>query len=584
VFICLLVVVTLLALLFYLPDDLVQYAKSARKTSIFTSNSYFSRVTTGYFAADSNQLPLLHTWSLSIEWQCYFILPVVIYLLNKGVAKRHLSKIIFGLTLLFLALALYFSTHNAAKTYYQFSSRIFEFLIGSCVALIPRQIPLNKIVLNLINLLALLALFYVATRTHISFGFPNGYALLLCVAAGTLIATGNHPQSLVTKCLATKPLVFIGLISYSLYIWHWPVFAFIHYLVIGNTNLIIFSAFCISFILAYLSWRFIEKPARKFKHLKFRYSLIYLLLLPIVLIHGAAHLIKKNAGLPERFNEEVVRIYEQLNQSNSVQRPLCIGKHNIDINSQCILGAKNIDSKKGFMIGDSYSNHYWGFMDTLAKDANLSILAQATSSCLTLPGIFLYDWWSFKNDVYQECYEQTTRYYDMIKANHYDFVIIGQTWKNYLGHNIINQLRDNSSPELTKKRITAALDNALQIITNSGAKPVLIKATASTTENLRDCFFQHVKQRKAYDPNQCDFNLQINAELWLNDLFEEMQKKYPQLIVIDPKIIQCAQGRCKADINGVPVFRDIGHITDYASYQLGKLYLQRYENPLTNKG
>ncbi|SCY78572.1 acyltransferase family protein, partial [Legionella micdadei] len=71
VFICLLVVVTLLALLFYLPDDLVQYAKSARKTSIFTSNSYFSRVTTGYFAADSNQLPLLHTWSLSIEWQCY---------------------------------------------------------------------------------------------------------------------------------------------------------------------------------------------------------------------------------------------------------------------------------------------------------------------------------------------------------------------------------------------------------------------------------------------------------------------------------------------------------------------------------
>ncbi|WP_347252614.1 SGNH hydrolase domain-containing protein, partial [Legionella sp.] len=354
-----------------------------------------------------------------------------------------------------------------------------------------------------------------------------------------------------------------------------------HYLNIENTHLILSLALCASFILAYLSWRFIEKPTRKFNHLKFRYSFICLLLFPIGLIHLGAHIIKKQAGLPERFNEEVVRIYEQLNQYNSAQRPLCIGKHNIDINSQCTLGTKNADSKKGLMIGDSFSNHYWGFMDVLAKDANLSILAQATSSCLTLPGIFLYDWWSFKNEVYQECYEQTAHYYDMIKTNHYDFVIIGQTWKNYLGHNIINHRHDTSSPELTKKRITVALDNALQIITRSGAKPVLIKGTASTNENLRDCFFQHVKQRKKYDPEQCDFSLQVNIELWINQLFVEMQKKYPQLIVIDPKEIQCAQGRCRADINGVPVFRDIGHITDYASYQFGKLYLQQHGNPLS---
>jgi peptidoglycan/LPS O-acetylase OafA/YrhL len=581
VFICLLVVVSICALVFYLPDDLVQYAKSARKTSFFTSNSYFSQVTTDYFAVASNQLPLLHTWSLSIEWQCYLVLPIAIYLLNQFVPRQHISKFIYLLTLLFFALALYFSVNYAAKTYYQLLSRIFEFLVGSCVALSPRRFSLPNIILEIIGALALLTLVYIATRSDISLGFPNYYALILCVATGLLIAIGEQqPKPLVSRLLSTQPIVFIGLISYSLYIWHWPIFAFIHYEVLEETTLLTFFAFLSSFVLAYLSWRFIEKPARKLKHLRFSYSLIYLVILPVAVMHLSAYLIKKNAGLPNRFNEEVVRIYEQLNRYNSSQRPLCIGKKNIDINTQCTLGAKNSSSKKGFMIGDSYSNHYWGFMDTLAKEANLSVLAQATSSCLTLPGIFLYDWWSFKNDVYQECYEQTTRYFDMIKTNHYDFVIIGQTWKNYLGHNIINQLHDQCSAALTQKRIKIALDKALEIITASGAKPVLIKATASTPENLHDCFFQHVKQRTNYRPEQCDFNLQTSAEFWLNNLFKEMQKKYPQLIVIDPKKVQCLNNRCKADINGVPVFRDIGHITDYASYQFAKLYLQQYKNPL----
>ena len=580
VFICLLVVVTLFALVFYLPDDLVQYAKSARKTSIFTSNSYFSRVTTGYFAADSNQLPLLHTWSLSIEWQCYFILPVAIYLLNQVVAKRHLSKLIYGLTLLFFALAFYSSTHHADKTYYQFLSRIFEFLIGSCVALSPRPVALNKIVVNSLSLFALLTLFYVATRTHINFGFPNGYALLLCVAAGILIATGNHPYSLVARCLATKPLVFIGLISYSLYIWHWPVFAFIHYLNIENTHLILSLALCASFILAYLSWRFIEKPTRKFNHLKLGYTLILLLLLPIGLMHLSGHIIKNNAGLPHRFSNDVVAVFEQLKRYDVAQREKCMGRNGVDINNRCTFGANNSDSKTSLMIGDSFSNHSWRFVETLAKEANLSVLAQATPGCLALPGIYLYDWSTHKNTVYQECYQETKRYYKMIKANHYDFVIIGQSWGGYLGTNVINELHDERSIALSKKRIKIALDKALRLITDSGSVPVIIKATASSTSNLRDCFFKHIKQRKKYHPEQCEFSLQSEVDPWLDDLFLTMQKKYSQLILIDPRKVQCSQGRCKADINGVPVFRDIAHITDYASYQLARRYLQQYKNPL----
>ncbi|MDR3503816.1 MAG: acyltransferase family protein [Legionella sp.] len=583
-FICLILMTMLFALLFYLPDDLLQYSKSARKTSLFMSNRYFERITSGYFAPDAHQLPLLHTWSLSIEWQCYLILPLAIYVLQRVFSKKSMLGITYLGTLIFFAVSFYLSSKYPEKTYYQFSSRIFEFLIGSCVALSPKRSAINKYLLNGLSIAAILAIIYIATRSEINPGFPNGYALALCVATAVLIAVGDYEtKPVLTKVLSLKPIVFIGLISYSLYIWHWPLFALLHYQNIEATPSILILVFSLIFILAYLSWRFIEKPARRFNNIKFAYTLIYLLALPIGITYLSAHYVKKYKGYPERFNTEVVRIYKQLNRYNSQQRALCLERKNIEVNNRCTLGAKNTNSQTGLMIGDSFSNHAWLFMDTLAQQANVSILAHATASCLSLPGIFQYDWYE-KNAIYQECYAQTTRYFNMIKANHYDYVILGEAWKGYLGDKIINNLNDNRSLELTKERIKTALDNAIQIISTSGAKPVLIKPTAVAKQNLHTCFFQHIKRRTAYNPEQCNFTLQATEEQseedWVNNLFLAMKNKYPQLIIIDPKKIQCPNGQCTAEIRGIPAFRDEGHITDYASYQLAKRYLQEYGNPL----
>lgn len=233
------------------------------------------------------------------------------------------------------------------------------------------------------------------------------------------------------------------------------------------------------------------------------------------------------------------------------------------------------------MIGDSFSNHYWGFMDVLGKAAGVSILAQGTSSCISLPGIYLYDWWHFKDKIYQDCYEQTEKYYRMIQKNHYDYVIIGQVWENYVSAHIINQRGDDYSAELTKKRLADALDRALGVIISSGAKPVLIESTAVTHGNLHQCFFKHIKLRQSYNSEECRFTLtSSDNETWLNQLFDNMRRKYPQLIIIDPKQVQCRDNVCYSDLNGIPVYRDEGHITDYASYQLGYLYLREFENPL----
>lgn len=489
VFICLIVVTTLVTLFYYLPDDLMLFSKSARKTSIFTSNVFFKNVTSDYFSPDSNQLPLLHMWSLSVEWQCYFILPVGIYLLYRLVGPQHRIKITYLLTITFFALSMYYSWSNPAKTYYQFSSRIFEFLIGSCVASASgsKRFLANKYVLNFITVLAVLTLFYIAMHHDINIGFPNWYTLILCLATAILIAAGQQePQPIVTYALSLRPLVFIGLISYSLYIWHWPVLALIRYLNIEESNLVLLVTFGLISIIAYLSWRFIEKPARKLHRIRFSYTVVCLLIMPVFVTHLSDYLIKKNAGYPYRFNE-AIQVYAELNKYKNPQRPLCLERKNTEVNPQCVLGAKNSDSRTGFMIGDSYSNQHWGFMDTLAKEANVSILAHATVACLALPDIYQFDW-NVKNKIYQECHDQTNRYFNMIKTNHYDYVILGQNWNGYFGDRIINQLNDNRSQELSLKRIEKALDKALELITTSGAKPVLIKSIALSKGNPYNCF------------------------------------------------------------------------------------------------
>jgi peptidoglycan/LPS O-acetylase OafA/YrhL len=582
VFICLIVVTTLMTLLFYLPDDLIIYGKSARKTALFMSNQFFEKVTTGYFSPNSNQLPLLHTWSLAVEWQCYLILPVVIFLLYKLMGKQHIAKCIYALTLLFIILSFYNSSHYPVKTYYQFLSRTFEFLIGSCVALSQSRFHFNKNIINLLSTVSIIALFYIAMGTTVSPGFPNWCALILCLATGVLIASGSsESKSVWSQLLSIRPIVFIGLLSYSLYIWHWPIFVLIRYLNIVETPFILALAFMATFIVGYLSWRFIEKPAAKANQTKFVFSLLYLFVLPVSLIHLNDYIIKANDGLPQRF-AETSQIYERLNQYANIQRPLCLQQKNIEINSSCVLGAKKA-KKTGIMIGDSFSNHHWRFISSLAEDANVSILAHGTIACLTLPGIYQFNMF-IQNAVYQVCHDQTVRYYNMIKANHYDYVIIGENWYGYMVPNIIGQLNDERSIELSQQRIEQALDKALQLIIDSGAKPVLIKSITSNHGNPHECFFEHIKHHTQYKPELCEFNLEPEEQLWFDGLFKRMEKKYSQLIVIDPQKVLCPKGRCKVDIDGVPVFKDEGHITDYASYHLAQTYLKHYKNPLVALG
>ena len=578
VFICLIIVLLVVSFIYLLPDDLVAFSKSARKTTIFTSNVFFKNFTGNYFAPNTNELPLLHMWSLSIEWQCYLLLPLGIYLLHK-IGPKSRSKLLYIVTLFFLLVSMYFSWASPTQTYYQLVSRIFEFLIGACIASRKNERPINKTLLNSLTLASIGIIFYIATRQGIHSDFPNWHAFFLCGATALLIFAGQQAdKSLVTNLLSFRPLVSIGLISYSLYLWHWLILAVSHYLNVVQTSKVLFIIFLGIFIIAYLSWRYIEKPARQYHQIKFTYTLMLLLITPILSIHVLDYFIKKNQGYLSRF-KDLGPIQEVLNQYNYPQRSVCLESKSTNLNPNCLLGSEQLNSAKGLMIGDSFSNHFWGFIDRLAKDANISILSHSAPSCLALPGIAEIDWFD-KNKIYDKCYELNQHYYEMIKINHFDYVILGENWEGYLGDKIINNESDERSLSLSKQRIQVALEEAITLIIASGARPVVVQAVALSAKNSYSCFYEHIKRREKYDSKRCTYINASQTQQWFNNLFATLQDKYKPLIVIDPKVIQCLNGKCQADINGVPLFRDDIHITDYASYQWGEMYLKKYKNPL----
>ena len=568
-----------LATILYLPADFIDYIRSTKYTTLFTSNQYFARSTTGYAAPDTADLLLLHTWSLSIEWQWYLLLPMGILLLNRYLSENKVKIVTSAVTIGMLGLSLYLSNKYPNKSYYFLSSRIFEFMIGSSLTVLNHQrFKLKQSIASALGILSLLAIIYCATRKNIILGYPDYHAMIVSIASAVLILVGTTANGIASRILSFAPLVFVGSISYSLYLWHWPIFATGRYLGLTENTIFKVSCYTLTFIAAYLSYIFIEKPCRKIRWTLTK-SLSLLVVVPAVFILVLFPVIEKYKGFNIRFGSEYTRIQSSLQKHASPYRESCLNGNTDGTDKNCIVGDVNAN-KRALLIGDSNSNHFWSFFDVLAKDADMSVTVQGTSSCLTLPGIYQFDWWYFKNTVYQECHDNTEKYYDNINKGKFDYVMIGEAWMNYAGNNIINNIGDKRSIDLSRKRIEVAMRNSLDLIVKSGARPVFIKTIYPMPQNYMNCFYQHIKMRQDYIPDSCNPTLWggDNNE-WFTQIFNEMKKDYPSMIVIDPKDVQCSGKTCKTDIDGVPVYRDVGHFTDYASHKFGKEYLIQSGNP-----
>lgn len=262
--------------LLMLPEDLASLGRSALAQVLLAANIFFWHESGGYFAGPADEMPLLHMWSLAVEEQFYLFMPFLLLALSAWCRKRRLDLrsvclrvfgLMFGLS---LGISVW-TTHSAPDwAYYWLPSRAWEFLLGSLLACAPEGGRLGQFLgakrgriagLSFVTLLATALLYKSSTP------FPGFAALPPCLATAALIwANDAGARGWTRTVLESRFILHLGRISYSLYLWHWPLLAFVHYLnpvvLDADSRACRMAVVLLSWALAWLSWRWVETPVR----------------------------------------------------------------------------------------------------------------------------------------------------------------------------------------------------------------------------------------------------------------------------------------------------------------------------------
>lgn len=251
------------ALVLLTPGQLKDFGQSIVATAVFSSNIYFY-LKTGYFSPNAEELPLLHTWSLAVEEQYYIFFPLLLMAIARW-APRSLWPVLVGLVVASFAAALYLGTRDAMANFFLLPSRGWELLAGALLALGYGRVqqafaalPVLRLLTELAGLAAVGWSIWMLDGTEI---FPGWHAVP--VVAGTVfLMAAMTPTSPVGRVMSTRLVVGLGLVSYSAYLWHQPILAFLRILVPNPSDPVLIAALVATFGLAWISWRFVEAPFR----------------------------------------------------------------------------------------------------------------------------------------------------------------------------------------------------------------------------------------------------------------------------------------------------------------------------------
>lgn len=530
--IAMLLVTWLLGLIYCLPGDLLDLSKSAVAAAASISNFYFW-ASAGYFDGPAATKPLLHTWSLAVEEQFYLVWPLLLLVAYRLFKSRLLwVTVLIGLVSFGISAAGAFTSPNA--TFYLVHTRFWELALGGVLALGAVPARLNPALRHALSISGLALILGSIFLIDSDLPFPGIFAAPPCVGAALIILAGRDGESVAGRLLAWRPVAAVGLISYSLYLWHWPItvyqrnYAFIASVGPEWANKLLIVA--VSLLVAGLSWKFVEQPFRTGARRPSARLLLYLAAAGtgLVLLVGLTGWVA--SGFPGRFSARELRIaaylhYDGVSQFRDGRCFLSSGAQGSKFAPECL--RTDATRKNYLLLGDSHAAQLWAGLNATYQDINFM---QATvSDCLPTIEHGLGEsprCNSIINGVFTE----------FLNGNHVDRVLLAARWKagsvDAVGHTL-EWLRQRSIP-VTLIGPTTFYDLPL---------PQLLISAA-----------------RAHDPGLPDRHWDQSLRA-LDDRMSRLASA-AAADYISPLQLMCSQNACaNADHDGMPLVSDREHFT-----------------------
>ncbi len=565
------------AWLWLLPEDMKDFSQSLVAVVSFSSNILFMQES-GYWGAVNELKPLLHTWSLAVEEQFYIIFPLFLLLAWK-IRKRWIAV---SLVIIVFVLSLTFAHIGAYKmpipTFFLLITRAWELIIGAGIAYYffttrdaNRALLSNNTANEIMSLIGLGMIIYAIFCFDKSTPFPSLYALVPTVGAGLIILFSTGKTG-VGRLLSTRVFVGIGLVSYGAYLWHQPLLAFTRYNEIfanqdGGATLIFIAL--LSLPLAYITWRWVEKPFRK-KGLFNRKIIFIASIIGSVIFGGLGVLGHIKNGFPERFTPDVLSIYYTNN--GSLER--CDEGTFRRSGSTCIIGDVNV-APSAALLGDSHSSMLTKSLDEILKNKHASMVVYAQSWCPPL-----LDFATDNVNKVPVCREfMTNAFGDITKNTAIESVILAAEWPNYTkgirpGTDIdqayyTDEISSEKSLKENHTAFTRSVDRTLKIL--SKKKVIFI---TSVPEYEVDVPVALAKlQRKG------ETELPVQYRISLSDYNERNKEVMSSLAdnnagerakIIDASTLFCKQQYCDYYDGKSSLYDDSNHLTYEATRRITK--------------
>ncbi|MBJ6978098.1 acyltransferase family protein [Luteimonas sp. MC1895] len=567
---------TVAALIWMLPAELLAYARSMIASSLFLANFHMWQEVGGYFGASAETVPLLHLWTLAVEEQFYLFWPVAMLVVHRLLPQKWRLWVLLLVVVIGTVVSQWGVAHYPAAAYYLLPTRFFELAIGALLAYLPASTR-GRSWASAVSLAGMAMILYAGLYYWKETLFP-GYAVLMPVL-GTAMVLRWGEGTVVGKALSTSIATFIGKISYPAYLWHWPIIAFLNLNEVAITVPNGVSVVVATLMLAWMTYRCIELPARRFRSFSG---------MRVVLTGGAAPILASVAlglllvgvnGIPGRFPDSLNKKSEALLASPSKARGRCNeGPPTAPLPpDQCVVGRSS--GKVDFLlVGDSHANHFTGFLDVLGKDANLRGYDMTRSNTPFLPGV---DRWSVRDGSldHHGNFAPRNRYVtELLDRERIETVVLAGNYTRFYNDEI---LRAGSLEG--RGAFESGMRAAIGVAQSSASRVVILSTIPLLTKGLHDCVLRAERfqtDRECVLPTKDYLERTRDVEAF----FASLREEFPDVIWIDLSRLMCGPTTCVTEMDGTPLYKDDGHLNDIGSRLLAKAWIERFGNPLASGG